>query len=113
MEEHVREVWTMEDHIENLAAIDTRTVEERRDDPDLVEFEDDLLGRDGGRSRPHDAARPAAGKRALRVQREQRAETETRHELCRSAARDHPSAGEQDHSIAQALRFLHEARAVQ
>jgi len=81
MEEHVREVWTMEDHVENLAAIDAGTVEERRHDPDLLELEDDLLGRYGGRSLPREAARPAAGRRALRVQREQRAETETRHEL--------------------------------
>src|SRR5215468_7817009 len=113
MEEHIREVWTMQDHVENLAAIDAGTVEERRHDPDLLELEDDLLGRDGGRSRPREAARPVAGKRALRVQREQRAETETRYERGRSAARDHPSAVEQDHSIAQALRFLHEVRAVQ
>jgi len=50
MEEHVREVWTMEDHVENLAAIDAGTVEERRHDPDLADVFFHLTGhelRDG------------------------------------------------------------------
>src|SRR5262249_16272974 len=106
MEEDVRQVGTMEGDVEDVPAVGPGPVEERRNDPGLIDLEHDGPARRRGRTRARSGARPADGQRALGVQRESRAEAELYDEFPGRTACDHPPTVEQDHPIAQALRLL-------